>query len=140
MQINLTDPNPPVKFYFDDDEPEAGHLLLRRVSPAEAQKIRKQCSKKQPPEYRRGQRYELPDKVNESLLGEKLWDYTIAGWAGLKDETGKPIPCTTDMKLKLMLEVPDFSTFYTKSMEALEADPGAREQDLAKNSSSTSQD
>jgi len=140
MQINLTDPNPPVKFYFDDEDPKAGHVLLRRVTPAEAQKIRKLCSKKQPPEYRRGTRYEIPDRVNETLLSEKIWDYSIAGWEGLKDENGKNIPCTPDMKIKLMLEVPDFSGFITKAIETLEADPGAGEQELSKNSSSTSQD
>ena len=141
MQINLSDPNPPVKFYFDEDFPEKGHALLRRLPPAEAQKIRKTCSKKQPPEYRRGTRYEIPDKINEELLAERIWDYSICGWDGLVDQKGKPIPCDAAMKFKLMMESTEFSGFIAQKMEVLETDAkNPKDDDAVKNSSSTSQD
>ena len=133
MQINLTDPNPPVKFYFNEDAPDSGYLLLRRVSTAEGQRIRKLCSKKQPPEYKRGQRFELPDKIDEERLAREIWDYSIAGWDGLTDQNGDPIPCTTDMKIKLMQESPDFSAFLVACTERLETDAKNPRDDQTKN-------
>jgi hypothetical protein len=140
MQINLSDPNPPTKFFFDDDFPEKGFALLRVLPTDEAQRIRKLCSKKRPPEYRRGQRYELDPKMNDELMSEKIWDYSIVSWEGLTDQNDEEIVCTTAMKVQLMKSVPEFTKFFIKCIEMLELGNQEPKEDRLKNLPSTSPD
>jgi len=120
MKINLNDPNPPVKFHFEEDNPDVGFVLLRRMNASEAQRIRKLCSQKQAPVFHRGQMYDPPEKVDDERQATLHWDYVIAGWEGLQDGNGDDIPCTTEMKRKLILESPQFLGFITEKIEKLE--------------------
>ena len=120
MRIDLNDPNPPVKCYFDDEAPDAGYVLLRRMTAAEAKRIRRACAKRQPAVFHRGQMYEPPEQMDETKQSEMHWDYVIAGWEGLEDSAGTPIPCTLEMKKKLVLESPRFMAFVADKLEQLE--------------------
>jgi hypothetical protein len=120
--FNAKDPNPPAKFYFDDEKPEDGHILIRTIPAAEMEKINKRTSKKKPPEYRRGVRYVVPDEVNEKLRSELLWDAIIVSWEGVVDENGKKIPVTTANKTKFMQEWPGFAILVSEGLEQLTTD------------------
>ena len=120
--FNAKDPNPPAKFYFDDEKPEDGHILIRTIPAADMEKINKRTSKKKPPEYRRGVRYIVPDEVNEKLRSELLWDAIIVSWEGVIDEKGKKIPITTANKVKFMQEWPGFAILVSEGLEQLTTD------------------
>ena len=132
--FNAKDPNPPAKFYFDDEKPEDGHILIRTIPAAEMEKINKRTSKKKPPEYRRGVRYVVPDEVNEKLRSELLWDAIIVSWEGVIDEKGKKIPITTANKVKFMQEWPGFAILVSEGLEQLTTDNQTIRNDEVKNS------
>ena len=132
--FNAKDPNPPAKFYFDDEKPEDGHILIRTIPAADMEKINKRTSKKKPPEYRRGVRYIVPDEVNEKLRSELLWDANIVSWEGVIDEKGKKIPITTANKVKFMQEWPGFAILVSEGLEQLTTDNQTIRNDEVKNS------
>jgi hypothetical protein len=120
--FNAKDPNPPAKFYFDDEQPEDGHILIRTIPAAEMEKINKRTSKKKPPEYRRGTRYETPNEINEKLRSELIWGFIVVSWEGIVDETGKKIPVTDENKTKFMQEWPAFAILVSEGLEQLTTD------------------
>jgi len=119
---NAKDPNPPVKFFFDDNAPEDGYLLLRTIPALQMDQINKKTTKKRPPEYRRGNRYEVPDEINENLRAEMMWDYMIVGWDGILDDKNKNIQCTTEKKVEFMRNWPWFAIFVGECLEQLTTD------------------
>ena len=135
MKYVKTDPNPATKFFFDDEVPEDGYILLRSIPAADMQKISKRCSKKKPPEYRRGTRYDVPPEINETLQSELMWDSIIVGWKGIVDEKDKEIPCTTDQKVEFMRTWPKFAGFVADCLEQLNADTTNVQDNKIKNSS-----
>lgn len=137
MKINFSDLNPPMWFYFDDDDPESGRVLIKSLSPKEGEQLMKECSKKMPPEYRGGHRYEIPDKLDEKKYNRMLWDAVILDWENLVDEKDEPIPCTADNKLRLMYEAPFFLEFITKNLKIMDANRDQRMEQVEKNSSTT---
>lgn len=137
MKFNLSDLNPPVWFYFDDSEPEEGAVLLRLCTGADLESIQKKTEKKQPPEYKRGNRYERPPEVDERRRSMMLWDYMIVDWQNIEDDKGKEIPCTTDNKVKLMRESVVFAQFIGNCIEKLSEDTTKYQEDAEKNSKSS---
>ena len=129
MKYNRQDPNPSTKFYFDDDDTSQGYVLLRNIPFGVLEQFRKECSKKQPAEYRKGTRYDVPPKVDDRLMSELMWDYIITGWEGIVDEKDKPIPCTKENKIDLMRNWVWFSVFISSSLEKLTDMPEQAAQD-----------
>ena len=114
-----SDPNPAIKFFFDESNPKNGHVLVRVIPSGTLREIQKRCGKKVPPEYRRGQRYEIPDEVNEIFQNELMWDYIIVDWDGIVDDNDKKIPCTLKQKIEFMQEWPTFAGFIANCLEKL---------------------
>jgi len=135
--FNKQDPNPPVKFYLDEDKPEEGHVLIRSITAQEMEDIRKKCTKKKPPEYRRGVRYEVPPDVNERMQGELMWDSIIVGWDGIIDENGKKIPVSKENKIMFMRNWSAFATLVSNSLEQLTEDTKTIKEAEIKNSTSS---
>ena len=135
MKINLSNPNPSTRFYFDDDDHSRGWVELRICSPEEMSKIDKQTVKKRN-EYRRGQRYEIED-TNEKARNRLLWDVLISDWGGIVDEKDKQIKCTTENKELLMLTSVKFALFVGNKMEELSEGTGDQFEEQEKNLSST---
>lgn len=133
MKFNMSQLNPPAWFYFDDDKPEDGSILLRVCSGNDLDRITKACSKKMPPEYKRGQRFEIPDKVDEKRHSEMLWDFVIVDWKNIIDEKGKDISCTQKNKIKLMTQSVVFTGFVGESLDKLNADIVGYQAELEKN-------
>jgi hypothetical protein len=131
--FNAKDPNPPAKFYFNDEKPEDGHILIRTIPAADMEKINKRTSKKKPPEYRRGTRYEVPNEINEKLRSELMWDFIVVSWEGIVDENGKKIPVTKETKVKLMQEWPAFAILVSEGLEQMTTDNTTIRNDETKN-------
>lgn len=140
MKVDFSNLNPPAWFSFDEDDPDEGRVLLRVCSPEDARRIEKACSKKQPPEYKGGVRYELPPKVDEEKYNRMLWDWVIVDWDGVLDADEKPIECNAQNKERLMMGSPWFTSFVTKNLEKLNADNKIYQGNLEKNSLSTQND
>ena len=138
MKINLSNPNPPTKFFFDEEDHSRGWVELRICAPEEMGKIDKQTIKKRN-EYRRGQRYEIED-INEKARNRLLWDVLIYDWGGIVDENDKQIKCTTENKVMLMDTVAKFAMFVGIKMDELTEGIGDEAEEQEKNSSSTQND
>lgn len=119
MPIVFSDKDLGTKLFFDDDKPDDGYVIIRSVSVLEMKSINKRCDKKQPPEYRRGVRYEVPPKINEDLKSELIWDSIIVSWDGIVDDDGKPVPVITQNKIKFMSTWPFFMKLVTDGLEQL---------------------
>ena len=131
--FNAKDPNPPAKFYFDDEAPEDGYVLLRVIPASEMEKIRKRCSKRKPPEYRRGVRYDVPPEVNEKLQSQLMWDAIVVSWEGIVDEAGKKIPVTTENKVSFMQNWAAFAVLVSEGLEQMTTDNANLKKDDLKN-------
>ena len=128
----MSNMNPPAWFYYDDDDTDSG-VLLRVCSGNDLEDKTKKCSKKQPPEYKRGRRFEIPDKIDEKRYSEMLWDFVIVDWKGTVDENDDDIECNMDNKIKLMRQSVFFASFIGKSLDKLNADIAGYQKDLEKN-------
>ena len=114
MKFDLEDLNPGTWFDFPDGE---GRICIRSLSSEDADAITRATSKKEA-EYVEGTRYEY-DVVDDDKLSDMTWDSCIVGWEGLMDSDGKDIPCTPDMKKKLMRGSPTFSRIVRRFLDKL---------------------
>ena len=137
MQFDLDNLNPPARFYFDDKRPEDGSVLLRICSGNDLDDIYRKTSKKQPPEYKRGARYEVPDLIDEVKRMKMMWDFIIMDWDKVTDGNGKPLECNMDNKYRLMRESVKFASFIGASIEKLSVDVAAYQEEAEKNSESS---
>jgi hypothetical protein len=131
MIFDLEELNPATMFFFDDDDESKGGVELRVLNKDALDNINKKCIKKKV-EYKKSQRYEFQE-VNEKLHTEMMVDYTITGWAGLKDKAGTEIPCTLENKVKLMNGSTFFTQFYSAKMEILNQAIAEQGEALTKN-------
>lgn len=113
-KFSLKDPNPGYWFRFDEDDPESGEIAIRSVNAAKRREIQKGCIKNRV-EYKHHQRFEYQE-TDEDLFSEMLWDYVIADWKALEDDNGKPIKCTKENKVFLMLNHVGFSVFVNECL------------------------
>jgi len=113
--FSLKDPNPGIWFKFDEEDPQSGEIAIRAVNQAKRKEIQSKTVKRKV-EYKHGQRFEYHD-TDDDVFSELLWDYVIADWKGLEDDDGKPIECTRDNKLFLMLNNVGFAAFVAQCME-----------------------
>ncbi len=114
-KFSIKDPNPGIWFSFDDEDPNSGRIAIRPVTAARVDEITKRCHKKKV-EYKHGQRFDVVD-TNEEKAREMLWDYVIADWENLEDDEGKPIDCTVENKVFLMMNHVGFQTFVHEKRE-----------------------
>lgn len=131
MKLNLEDLNPGTFFPFEEGSDDKGGVTIRLANSEILDEIAKRCTKTKF-EYRRGQRFEITT-VDEELKGEILWNYVIIDWSGLFDLQGNDIPCTKENKLMLMKKSVKFSSFVSKSVEALSEKISEYNEDLEKN-------
>lgn len=133
MKVNLNDMNPPAWFDIEGDVDKA-RVLLRICAGDDIDEINRLTSKRQPPEYKRGVRYAVPDEVDEKLRQEMVWDFIIVDWEGIMDDKGTPLPCTKENKVLFMTRSVAFATFISKCIEKLNADTLAYQEESPKNS------
>ncbi len=112
-------------------------MLLRVCSGKDLERIEKETSTKQPVEYKRGQRFIVPDKVDEKRRSHMIWDFVVVDWNGVLDEDEKAVKCTTDNKIKLMEQSVVFAGFIGECLEKLNTDIGSYQKVLEKNSLSS---
>ena len=134
--FNFKDPNPGIWFKFDADDPESGEICIRATNQARRDEIRKKTMKKRDL-FKHGQRFEIVE-TNDELFSEMLWDYSIVDWKGLVDEDEKPIPCTTETKVKLMTENVGFSVLVGEFINQINEEYEDRKAAAEKNSLSGS--
>ena len=108
-KFSLKDPNPGAWFYFDEANPTSGRICLRVLNAAKRQEIAKATEKRRV-EYKQGTRFEFME-VDEDKRTSLMWDYCIIGWENLTEDDGTPIECTTENKIKLMMENIGFASF-----------------------------
>lgn len=137
-KFNLKDPNPGAWFKFDEDDPKSGEISIRAVNAAKRREIQKKCVKRRV-EYKHGQRFEFTES-DDDLFSEMLWDYVIADWHDLEDDDGKPIECTKENKVFLMLNNVGFALFVNECLEKVNEGFEERTKAVEKNSLSTSPD
>ena len=82
-------------------------VLLQRMKPGEAEKIRKE--------------YTRVDGRGGEVFDMKKWigilaDRVLIGWEGVTDDAGVEWPCTRDNKIKLFNEVADFGKFVNDQL------------------------
>ncbi|KKL98575.1 hypothetical protein LCGC14_1823040 [marine sediment metagenome] len=134
MKIDLSNPDPVVRFYFDPEDESRGWVEIRIPSPEKLTKIDKLTIKKTM-KYRGGQNYQI-EEVNMPMKNRLLWDAFISGWSRIVDEKGETIECTTDNKEILMKTVVKFAFFVGKKIEELSENMSNYE-DVEKNLPST---
>lgn len=130
MKFDIDNLNPPA--WFDapvKDDP--ARILLRIGSVEDVEKIRKKVTNRRV-EYKRGQRF-VVEEIDEEALSEETWKSAILDWEGIYDSNNNPIPCTDEMKLKLMREEPIFSSWVVRSLEQLAEDNVERQASAEKN-------
>ena len=117
MQINLAEPNPFTRCYFDEDDHGEGWVDVRTLNIAKLNEIEKKTviEKKR---LKRGQVL-TERKVNQKLKDTMTWGYCIGEWAVVVDEKAQPIPNTVENKVFLMTNSPSFSTFVVDQLEKL---------------------
>jgi hypothetical protein len=135
----MKDPNPGAWFKFNEDDPKSGEISIRAVNAAKRREIQKKCIK-QKVEYKHGQRFEFTES-DDDLFSEMLWDYVIADWHDLEDDDGKPIECTKENKIFLMLNNVGFALFVNECLEKVNDDLENRikkeNEDLSKGSTAS---
>ena len=131
MKINLSDRNPPTKFFFDEADHSRGWVELRICAPERMREFEKLTVKKGF-EYRRGQRFPT-EKPNTKMSNRLIWDEFITDWSGIVDESGKPIKCTTDNKEMLMDTVAKFAMFVGIKTDELTEGIGDEAEEQEKN-------
>ncbi len=127
MIFDLENLNPGTWF----DLPDGGRICLRILSLETALSISEAVTKKRL-EYKHGQRFEVED-VNENKNLELTWDNIILEWEGIKTADGKPLPCTAEMKAKLMRGSPSFAKIVRDNLNHLNELEGTREESERKN-------
>ena len=134
MKIDLSNPDPAVRFYFDPEDESRGWVEIRIPSPEKLTKIDKLTTKKTM-KYRGGQSYPV-EEVNTTMRNRLLWDEFISNWGVIVDEDGNEVECTTDNKERLMKTVVKFAAFVGRKIEEL-SEGMAQFEDVEKNSLST---
>ena len=140
MQIDTGNPNPGVTFYFDENDKEGGHIIVRVLNAEKLQEITNRCRQKRvevkgsPPT-----RFEYLDykKGGEDKEFELTWDYCIIDWSQVIDKNKKEIPCTSENKVHLMKQSPQVSGFVMDCVAKVNAAMRLKEEDLEGNLPST---
>ena len=126
MKIDTGNLNPGTWFDIPGD---TGRICLRSLSFDDAARIRKATTKVKT-EYKNGQRFEFEDTDDEKAA-EMTWDACIVDWDGLTGADDAPIPCTSELKIKLMRNEPKFARIVSGMIEKLkQAEAVADEADL----------
>lgn len=128
--INLDDG---IGHWFDMEG--GGRVQLRTASAETWRDIRKQTVRKRV-DFKKvdGTPARLEyEEVNEELQNELFWDHIILGWENLFDSKNQPIPCTREMKTKLMVKSVKFAVFVADSLRILNAEETADTEAREKN-------
>jgi hypothetical protein len=109
--------------WFDMDG--GGRIHLKIITPADWIRIRKASTIKSDPVVKKveGGRYQLFERevFDEDLQREMVNDTMILDWEGLFDGKERPIPCTKENKLRLMMMRDSrFRDFVNDKMAVLE--------------------
>ncbi len=133
MIFNMTDPNPPIRFFLDDgeDEKKDSWIDIRHAPVAILEKIRKATHTKKMKNVG-GIVHEFYD-VKEELYRRKLWEYCIPAWGNILDEKKKPIPYSVDNLIWLMDNNIHFNKIISDKMEEVEEEAKKRFEALEKN-------
>ena len=136
MAFNLSNLNPPTRFYWGEErksaeeikaipESEREWVELRLVPDSVQSQIRKECGIVRKSEYRadkagRPNRIDFLDASDENLVrfNDKLNDYSIPSWH-LLDGSGGEIPCTSENKKILLGGEPRFAKWINEKLESL---------------------
>lgn len=117
--FNLEELNPGVWFDYDKNSKVCvrppSNEIFEKIENEAVTIIREYKKKSKNGEMQLIERREVDTKKFKTLL----WDYCIVNWKGFKDQTGKEISCTIDMKIKLMTCSAVFSTFIDACTEKL---------------------
>ena len=120
-------------------------MELRTLSVEDWQKIRKACVTKKP--FAHKSETERPGEkpnvawmvLNQEIMDEDLQieminDLSIHAWGDLKDKAGNQIPCTREMKMKLMrMKDSSFRDFVNEKLKILSDLEKSEKEDAAKN-------
>jgi len=113
--LELNSDNKGTWFYFDPDNPDAGGVCLRELTPEENLRIEKLTvtTKKK---FKRGAWIE--DKTTDHKLAAKLrWGFVIVDWKKVSID-GKEVKCTPENKDKAM-KIIDFVKIIVDNLEDL---------------------
>jgi len=100
------------KFYFIDNNPDAGWVILRITPKFILDKIVEDTTMTI---VRRGQK---EVKENIPKQNREIWDYQIVDWNNVELD-GKILECNIDNKEKMMNEVPGFFGFILERLNWL---------------------
>lgn len=130
MKINMKDKNPAVRFPFSDDE-DSGAIYLRVMSPGKLAEVRDKTIITKV-EYKNNKRFEYLE-IDYVTRDRIIWDYCIDHWEDLVDDDDNPIECTTEKKLELMNDNPNFAAFVQVRLDKLNIDQEKQAEYLEKN-------
>jgi hypothetical protein len=121
VEIDLEKLNPGTWF----DLPGGGRISLRVCAGDDYRAITDQVVRRKSevvfdPKSGRAHRL-VSEETDERKLTELLWDFCIVDWEGIVDASGKPIPCTAEMKLRLMGRSPAFFSMVSERLDRLRA-------------------
>ncbi len=117
MIINIEDPNPAIKVYFDKEGRKEAYVMLRPATSEVLSNIRKETHVRRFKNIK-GSIHEYFD-IDESLYDFKLWEYCMPGWGNIKDEKGNDIIYSPEKACFLLKNSPYFSNQVGEKMEEL---------------------
>lgn len=124
---------PGTRFEMED----GGWIELRLLSPEDWIKVRRASVSHKPFAHRdeSGKWLALSHEiVDEALQSEMINDLAITAWGDLKDGKGNEIPCTREMKNRLMrLKDPKFRDFVNEKIAVLNDLENRRREEAEKN-------
>ena len=133
MPFSLNNPNPPVRFNYENENGPTGEWVELKIANLDTIKSIKKATTKTKREFKDGFTYQYED-VNEDKYEEMLWDKVIVSWKLVDEESNEEIPCNLKNKLLMMNNCPEFSRFILKCLETLKAKEAERQEELEKNS------
>jgi len=117
LKIDTANLNPGTVFDLPDG---SGTITLRALSFEDAARIRK-ATVKTKAEYKNGGRFEF-EEADDEKAAELTWDACIVDWTGITDANDEPVPCTPEMKKRLMRGSPEFARMVSGMLEKLKAE------------------
>ena len=111
--------------YHEPLKDEKGRVCVR-IADAETMDVINNLTRKKVaeniynPKTRQMERITYYDQTpeQEKKSREMLWDHAIKAWEGILDEDGKPIPCTAEMKMKMMSDAV-FARFIGRCLQII---------------------
>lgn len=134
FQINLSDPNPPVRCFLEPGKEDPGKDPYLDIRPTTQQVLKDIRDKTHTKRFKnvRGAVHEYWD-IDEKQYDLMLWGYCLPGWGNITDEKGQMIPYSAERAAWMIASVPYFTSLIGEKMDEVTAIAEERVKGRSKN-------